>query len=110
MENPRFSTSLFRAGFSCLLAVLILALTPRPGFAGSDIDIAKLKARAEQGDASAQFDLGLAYAGGRGVPKNLTHDVKWYRKAADQGHADAQYHLGRIASGNFISIGTMTQQ
>ena len=50
--------------------------------------------RAEQGDASAQFNLGQMYKDGEGVPKDLAEAAKWWRKAAGQGHADAQFELG----------------
>jgi len=49
---------------------------------------------AEQGDASAQFNLGVAHLDGEGVPQDYVEAVKWFRKAANQGHADAQYNLG----------------
>jgi len=49
---------------------------------------------AEQGDASAQFNLGLMYAEGQGVPQDHAEAVKWYRRAAEQGHAGAQNNLG----------------
>ena len=49
---------------------------------------------AEQGDASAQFKLGLLYKEGLGVPQDDAEAVNWYRKAAEQGHADAQFNLG----------------
>lgn len=49
---------------------------------------------ARQGDAEAQFYLGLCYNYGDGVEKDLSEAVVWYRKAADQGFADAQYSLG----------------
>ena len=49
---------------------------------------------AEQGNSDAQFNLGLIYANGRGVPKDDAEVVKWYRLAAEQGHADAQNSLG----------------
>ena len=49
---------------------------------------------ADQGHAKAQYNLGLMYDEGRGVPQSDTEAVKWYRKAADQGHAKAQYNLG----------------
>ncbi|MGD0253338.1 MAG: hypothetical protein ABSC01_11650, partial [Verrucomicrobiota bacterium] len=39
------------------------------------------KAKAEQGDAEAQFNLGFCYDDGRGVVKNYTKAAKWYRKA-----------------------------
>jgi TPR repeat protein len=43
--------------------------------------------------AAAQYNLGIMYRNGRGVPKNDSEAVKWYRKAADQGHSGAQYNL-----------------
>lgn len=49
---------------------------------------------AEQGDAKAQFNLGVMYSEGRGVPQNDAAAVKWFRLAAEQGDASAQYNLG----------------
>ena len=49
---------------------------------------------AEQGDASAQYNLGVMYSNGEGVPQDYAKAVKWYRKAAEQGNADAQNNLG----------------
>ena len=49
---------------------------------------------AEQGDALAQYILGVMYDNGQGVPQNYTKAVEWYRKAAEQGHSKAQSSLG----------------
>jgi hypothetical protein len=49
---------------------------------------------AEQGNADAQFNLGLSYDNGLGVTKDEAEAVKWYRKAAEQGNANAQSNLG----------------
>ncbi len=58
---------------------------------------------AAQGDAEAQFYLGLMYATGEGVPPDLKRAVAWWRKAADQGYAAAQYNLGAMyASGEGV--------
>ena len=40
---------------------------------------------AEQGNADAQFNLGLMYYAGKGVPKDDAKAEKWCRKAANQG-------------------------
>jgi TPR repeat protein len=45
---------------------------------------------ADQGDAKAQFNLGVKYAFGKGVLKDYKQSVYWYQKAADQGDAKAQ--------------------
>jgi TPR repeat protein len=54
------------------------------------------KRAAQQGNADAQFNLGIAYDDGVGVPKDSAEAAKWVRKAAEQGNADAQDELGRM--------------
>ena len=49
---------------------------------------------AEQGDADAQYNLGLMYANGEGVPQDYSTAVKWWSLAAEQGEAFAQNNLG----------------
>ena len=49
------------------------------------LSIAELKAKAEKGNADAQFKLGVCYDHGDGVAKNLVEAVKWFREAAEQG-------------------------
>jgi len=53
---------------------------------------------AEQGNASAQFNLGVMYANGRGVPEDDREAVKWYTLAAEQGYVPAQTNLGWMYS------------
>jgi len=48
----------------------------------------------EQGDATAQHNLGVCYEYGKGVKKDLREAVKYYRKAAEQGIFQAQFALG----------------
>ena len=49
---------------------------------------------AEQGNTSAQYNLGLMYANGQGVPQDYKTAVKWYKLATKQGDANAQTNLG----------------
>ena len=49
---------------------------------------------AEQGDVDAQFNLGMMYAKGEGVPRNMTKAVHWLRKAGEHGHISSQIMLG----------------
>jgi TPR repeat protein len=62
----------------------------------SQFDFAETKTLAEQGQAEAQFYLGVMYNNGEGVPQDQAEAVKWFRKAADQGHAPAQNNLGSM--------------
>ena len=63
---------------------------------GSSTSLQRLTELAEQGDADAQFDLGVMYENGEGVRKNAVRAASWYRKAADQGSAEAQNNLGTM--------------
>jgi len=51
---------------------------------------------ANDGDASAQFNLGLMYATGQGVEQDSTAAALWFRKAAEQGYVSAQSNLGTM--------------
>ncbi len=55
-----------------------------------------LRQRADQGDAAAQFDLGIKFSLGDGVPQDWSQAAWWFRKAADQGLAVAQGNLGGL--------------
>jgi len=51
---------------------------------------------AEQGQAQAQYQLGLIYKQGKGVPQDDALAIHWFRKAAEQGQAGAQNQLGLL--------------
>jgi TPR repeat protein len=51
-------------------------------------------ARAERGEARAQFELGVHYHNGTGgVRKDMARAVSWYTRAAESGYDLAQYNL-----------------
>ncbi len=52
------------------------------------------KPLAENGNASAQYNLGLMYDNGWGVPQDYQGALKWYKLSAEQGNEFAQYNLG----------------
>ena len=54
----------------------------------------KLKTLAEQGDVSAQYQLGMRYKDGIGVTKDDKLAAAAFLAAAEQGHATAQSRLG----------------
>jgi len=51
---------------------------------------------AESGDATAQFNLGLLYLDGRGVPQSPAEAATWFRRAAEQDYVQAQHNLGAM--------------
>lgn len=57
-------------------------------------EIATLRDAATDGDATAQFRLGLRYRDGDGVSQSYTEAARWFMAAANQGHVDAQMNLG----------------
>ena len=73
-------------------------LTGLTAYRGGDYATAlrELTSLAEQGDAVAQYNLGVLYRDGQGVPQDYKTAVKWTRLAAEQGDADAQYNLGSM--------------
>jgi len=49
---------------------------------------------AQEGNASAQYGLGIMYDEGKGVPQDYKEAVKWKTKSAEQGIVYAQSDLG----------------
>ena len=98
--DRRGATAWTRAAFAAIVLLLSLA---GPAAAGPLEDAAAasdrgdhatalrlLRPLADQGDASAQYILGVMYAKVGGA-KNYAEALKWYRLAADQGDPGAQY-------------------
>jgi hypothetical protein len=55
---------------------------------------ANLEKLADQGDADAQWQLGVRYHNGEEVERDDAQAVMWFFRAAEQGHALAQATLG----------------
>jgi len=51
---------------------------------------------ADQGHRDAQYNLGVLYSAGKGVPKDYPLCLKWLRMAAEQNCPDAQFLLGKF--------------
>jgi TPR repeat protein len=47
-------------------------------------------------EAQAQYNRGVDYWEGRGVPQDYAEAANWFRKAAEQGFAEAQNRLGQM--------------
>lgn len=64
---------------------------------GDYVTAAKLlKPMAANGDAKAQYNLGVLYLKGKGVPQNDKEAAILFRRAADKGNTDAQCNLGAL--------------
>ena len=53
---------------------------------------------AEQGNANAQYNLGLCYKNGEVVDKDEKEAVKWFTKSAEQGNEGAKKALELLKS------------
>jgi tetratricopeptide (TPR) repeat protein len=53
-------------------------------------------AAAEQGNAEAQFNLGLCYENGWGIGKDIEKAMEWYTKSAQQGYVAGYYARGNV--------------
>src|SRR5258707_13700482 len=49
--------------------------------------LVELRDLGNRGNATAQFELGVIYESGDGLPKNPESAAQWYRKAAERGNA-----------------------
>jgi len=65
-------------------------------YAQRDYETAMQKWRplAEDGNTSAQVNMGVMYFEGLGVARDYEEALKWYKMAALKGHAEAEYNLG----------------
>ena len=106
MLQTRIKNRLIRRG---IVALALLATLPgAPVAAGQTFDeavaaynrgdyataVRGFLVHAEQGNATAQYKLGVMYNYGWGVPENDAEAATWYRKAGEQGDVKAQWSLG----------------
>lgn len=97
-----------RRSYLTLSLLLLTFLFPVPTWAGFEegFEAAKRgdyvtalkewRPLAEQGDANAQFNLGVLYGNGQGIPQNFQEALGWLRLAAEQGEAKSQHILGSM--------------
>jgi localization factor PodJL len=55
-----------------------------------------LRAAAAAGNPAAEYEIGLRYAEGKGVPASPELALRWFERAAEQGVAPALYRLGSL--------------
>ncbi|MCL1149332.1 tetratricopeptide repeat protein [Shewanella ulleungensis] len=88
---------------ACLLAFSVISFSPQAFYipptaesqAGSKLVHIQIKAK--QGDADAQFLLGLMYLSGRFVSQNTQYGLDWVTQAAAQNHVKAQQTVADLA-------------
>ena len=56
--------------------------------------LADLLKLADQGDADSQWQMGVRFHNGEGVPHDDAQAMHWFQRAAEQGHVTAQATLG----------------
>ena len=56
--------------------------------------LGSLRSLADRGDADAQWQMGVRYHNGEGVPRDDAQAMQWFLRAAEQGHVIAQATLG----------------
>jgi TPR repeat protein len=71
-------------------------------------DVNQLIAKANAGDAAAQYQLGIKYSSGDGVERDPDQAFAWFQKSARQGYAGAMYNLG-VAYYNGDTLGGTTR-
>jgi hypothetical protein len=79
-----------------VVGVVAVLLVGGVASAQTPTDIAALRVKADAGDADAQYNLGVWYRFGLGVPQDSAQGAAWIRKSAEQGHIGAQFNLGLI--------------
>lgn len=78
------------------LLVGVLPLHAQNGGVGDDFDPAALQQLAERGNADAQFELGIRYLGGEGMPKDEKKAAEWLTRAAEKEKLEAMNALGTM--------------
>ena len=75
-----------------ILALLVVAACWGPTLQANDwknAPISEVQKAAEQGDAMAQFNLGVMYNTGSGVAQDYKQSYAWFSSAAANGHSNA---------------------
>lgn len=88
-----------------LLLVMIAVVSAFAWTAQADT-VQQLALRASSGDPAAQYQLGVAYANGDGMPADLPSAIRWFQAAAKGGSNEARQHLAFLRE--IGAVGTET--
>lgn len=68
------------------------------------MDFNQTQRLASQGNASAQYNLGVMYYKGDGIPQNQSKAIEWFQRAAAQGHIKAESNLKVMSTNAAVEI------
>ena len=91
---PSKIVRLLLATSACLFFLAACKPNAPTGKPLDNAEIAREFVKANQGDAKAQFNIGLLFLKGEGFPQDYQKAQVWFEKAARQGLGQAQYNLG----------------
>ncbi len=101
-------------------AIVVSLMLADPAWAGVDEGVAsynrgdyvtavhEFRLLAEQGDAIAQFNLGVMYAEGNGVPQDYVQSHKWFNLAASRYLASEKECRDRAVNNRELIAANMT--
>ncbi|MCC7036113.1 MAG: sel1 repeat family protein [Alphaproteobacteria bacterium] len=85
----------FVLAFALLLSAPAVAQTENDGYVDTPaLTLDEQMTNASDGDVASQYNLGMKYARGDGVPQDYKVAAKWLEMAANKGDMDAQAALG----------------
>ena len=67
-------------------------------------DFSQNQRLANQGNAAAQYNLGVMYYKGDGIPQNQSKAIEWFQRAAAQGHIKAESNLKVMSTNAAVEI------
>lgn len=79
-----------RYGFSIIGCLFLISYI----FGADSESLAELKSRADNGEAEAQFIIGIKYEKSEDVGQDYTEAVRWYQKVAELGDVRTQTKPG----------------
>ena len=84
-------------------AVLVVVLITPIALFASELGLEECQSKAAEGNAEAQWQLGLRYENGDGIKKNPMRALAQYKKAAEQKHRKACAKLADLyENGKFV--------
>jgi len=108
-----------RVRINIAVTVASLSLAATTLGENSEQEIERLRSAATKGDAKSQYELGMKYKDGDGVPPDKIEGYKWLHKAVEQGYTaavTARYEISQqmtqkeiaLAKGSSIQDSTVT--